>query len=208
MSTSNEITEREAFEVAADGLHIPRNSNVAWKLWQAARASLPQQGEVVAWLYKTPMRDGTIFCGATTERLTIGIGVTPDSKEFPLRIANLSTPAPAIDTSGERVDSVKPWQERMEAHYAGDSVQCLPTVAFMQAEIDDWRELLRDAQEVVPSAVEVCTWKLDGWDEGIWQSSCGEAWSFIDGGPVENRVRFCHGCGKPVAAMQPTTEED
>lgn len=47
-------------------------------------------------------------------------------------------------------------------------------------------------------AQEPCKWQLDDEESGTWESGCGELWSFIDGGPVENRVRFCHGCGKPV----------
>jgi len=31
-----------------------------------------------------------------------------------------------------------------------------------------------------------------------WDSACGESWSFIEGGPAENNVRFCHGCGRLV----------
>lgn len=51
----------------------------------------------------------------------------------------------------------------------------------------------------------VCTWTLDDDESGTWASSCGELWSFIDGGPKENRVSYCHHCGKPaaIAAMQP-----
>lgn len=46
-----------------------------------------------------------------------------------------------------------------------------------------------------------CTWlESDPWGEmpNTYEASCGELWSFIDGGPVENSVKFCHGCGKPV----------
>lgn len=43
-----------------------------------------------------------------------------------------------------------------------------------------------------------CAWTLDDEENGIWQSSCGEAWSFVEGGPTENRVSFCHHCGKSV----------
>lgn len=69
-------------------------------------------------------------------------------------------------------------------------------------------ELLRDAlgveveikaqQERKP---EQCEWKPEDPDimPGTYASACGELWTFIDGGPNENRVRFCQGCGKPVA---------
>lgn len=47
-----------------------------------------------------------------------------------------------------------------------------------------------------------CTWTQDpDFEMGdTWDSSCGEKWSFIDGGPEHNRVRYCHGCGGGVAA--------
>jgi hypothetical protein len=44
-----------------------------------------------------------------------------------------------------------------------------------------------------------CEWTLDSNpDDSIWQSACGEAWVFTDGGPDENGVRFCQGCGGRV----------
>ena len=45
---------------------------------------------------------------------------------------------------------------------------------------------------------EACTWTETDDEDGIWSSSCGELWSFIDGGPKENRVSYCHNCGKKV----------
>ena len=45
-----------------------------------------------------------------------------------------------------------------------------------------------------------CIWTphADHYESGGWDSACGESWTFIDGGPVDNRVRFCQGCGKSV----------
>ena len=43
-----------------------------------------------------------------------------------------------------------------------------------------------------------CKWTFDDDESNTWASGCGELWSFIDGGPAENRVKYCHGCGKPV----------
>jgi hypothetical protein len=45
---------------------------------------------------------------------------------------------------------------------------------------------------------EACKWTFDDEESNTWASGCGELWSFIDGGPAENRVKYCHGCGKPV----------
>ena len=42
-----------------------------------------------------------------------------------------------------------------------------------------------------------CEWTHDE-NDGFWESACGEAWQFNDGGPAGNNVRFCQGCGKPL----------
>lgn len=58
-------------------------------------------------------------------------------------------------------------------------------------------------QETVP-----CKWTLDPYpDEEIWESECGQSWSFITDGPVENNVRFCHHCGRPVAIVHANPEK-
>ncbi|MEL5338364.1 hypothetical protein PTR34_23940 [Serratia nevei] len=48
-----------------------------------------------------------------------------------------------------------------------------------------------------PEIPDGCQWTYDEQDYK-WDSGCGEAWMFSDGGPVENGVKFCQGCGKPV----------
>ena len=63
-----------------------------------------------------------------------------------------------------------------------------------------------------PSAVEVwnrrtpqpvvrepltCEWTHND-DDGYWDTSCGKAWRFDDGGPKENNMNFCHCCGKTL----------
>jgi hypothetical protein len=50
-----------------------------------------------------------------------------------------------------------------------------------------------------------CRWTYDEHDYK-WDSACGEAWQFTDGGPEDNGVKFCQGCGKPVV-LPPTTEK-
>jgi hypothetical protein len=39
-----------------------------------------------------------------------------------------------------------------------------------------------------------CAWTQD--EEGDWMASCGLCWLFEDGGPEENGLRYCPGCGK------------
>ena len=50
-----------------------------------------------------------------------------------------------------------------------------------------------------------CEWKKDPDNEmgDTYHSNCGESWSFVDGGPKENRVSYCHHCGKPVKLAAP-----
>lgn len=45
-------------------------------------------------------------------------------------------------------------------------------------------------------AKRTCTWTED--DDGNWFAACEAAWSFSDGGPAENNVRYCHSCGAEV----------
>jgi acyl-coenzyme A synthetase/AMP-(fatty) acid ligase len=41
------------------------------------------------------------------------------------------------------------------------------------------------------------------WEDGYWQTECGQAWCFTEGGPAENGQNFCHHCGgKLIAAAQ------
>ena len=42
-----------------------------------------------------------------------------------------------------------------------------------------------------------CEWTHDE-DDGFWETACGEAWRFDDGGPGENNVHFCHSCGNSL----------
>lgn len=43
---------------------------------------------------------------------------------------------------------------------------------------------------------DTCTWAED-W-EGVWRTTCDNAFEFMVDGPTENGVKFCCYCGKPV----------
>lgn len=49
---------------------------------------------------------------------------------------------------------------------------------------------------------DVCEWHYDE-QECSWSAKCGSHWLFYDGGPVENDVKFCQCCGKPVKIAAP-----
>lgn len=61
------------------------------------------------------------------------------------------------------------------------------------------------AQRLAGRERETCTWtEQDDKDmPGTYTSSCGEMWSFTDGGVKENRVTYCHHCGGKVASAPP-----
>ena len=39
-----------------------------------------------------------------------------------------------------------------------------------------------------------CEWMHNS--DGVWTSDCGATWEFIDGGPTENNMNYCHKCGR------------
>jgi hypothetical protein len=50
-----------------------------------------------------------------------------------------------------------------------------------------------------------CTWtkSADPHMPDTFHSTCGVVWTFTDGGPGENNVRFCPGCGGKLVEGQP-----
>lgn len=48
-----------------------------------------------------------------------------------------------------------------------------------------------------PPAAKVpeCTWRCDDDESSMWEGSCGAAWYFESGGPVENEQNYCPSCG-------------
>jgi hypothetical protein len=44
-----------------------------------------------------------------------------------------------------------------------------------------------------------CDWTED---REYWAAACGQLWAFVDGGPEDNNVRYCHYCGRPVRVLR------
>ena len=42
-----------------------------------------------------------------------------------------------------------------------------------------------------------CRWKEEDQGES-WSTFCGNAWSFFDGGPTDNKVVYCPFCGRKL----------
>jgi hypothetical protein len=91
-----------------------------------------------------------------------------------------------------------------------ESLECLAAgnadgwVGVMEATQAKLREKNAGAQ---PAA---CTWtkSADPHMPDTFDATCGVVWTFTDGGPAENDVRFCPGCGAVVSVADPEPEED
>ncbi len=55
--------------------------------------------------------------------------------------------------------------------------------------------------------VGICKWTYDDTDDDFWDTSCGESYCFMEGGIKDNRVVFCHRCGRLVEEILPPREE-
>ena len=79
-------------------------------------------------------------------------------------------------------------------------INAVPCTAAQAREQADAIVALRAALAQPVQPAESCIWTEDDptFTPDTYASACGELWSFIDGGPAENNVRFCQGCGKPV----------
>lgn len=72
----------------------------------------------------------------------------------------------------------------------------------MAAVEQELRELVKhsapapDEREI---AAPTCEWFTDDeWDGDNWESECGASWTFPDGGPAENAMKFCPECGSKI----------
>lgn len=58
-------------------------------------------------------------------------------------------------------------------------------------------DAIRAVIEAIPEPAPLpapCEWTPECEDD-LWQTDCGHSFSFFDGGPTENRFRFCCFCG-------------
>lgn len=70
--------------------------------------------------------------------------------------------------------------------------------------LECWQAALDHIAAPGKAGIGPCQWTPMDSDDmpDTWESACGQAWSFIDGGPAENNCKFCHGCGKPVEVKE------
>lgn len=97
-----------------------------------------------------------------------------------------------IASNGEAFEAG--WTAREPVEQPASCQQCREDL--LAKVVDFVVSLQRDvkARRAAPGRAHACRWEAD--EDGNWWSSCGEGFTFIDGGPVENRLRFCPYCGK------------
>ena len=85
--------------------------------------------------------------------------------------------------SGEPVAWLSPWRaDQVTTDYDAYGKHGIPLYTAPQPVV--WEPL-------------TCEWTHND-DDGYWDTSCGKAWRFDDGGPKENNMNFCHCCGKTL----------
>ena len=63
------------------------------------------------------------------------------------------------------------------------------------------------ADKQIPPGVtrqDACIWTQDS--DGTWNTSCSKKWEFIEGGPTDNEMHFCHHCGGELIS-EPFSED-
>ena len=74
-----------------------------------------------------------------------------------------------------------------EYHIAADKTESAAVFLSPEAEA----KLLA----VLQKRAGTCKWAHDG---DVWTTACKQEWTFIDAGPDENHMYYCHGCGKRI----------
>jgi len=70
-----------------------------------------------------------------------------------------------------------------------------------------WKKSYAAALSMVKVLQKKCEWTLDSCpDYDIWNTACGQSWSFECDGIEENGVNYCHHCGGKVL-QQPSTQD-
>lgn len=71
------------------------------------------------------------------------------------------------------------------------AAECATELASLPGYAKDWYIALASR---LRAAAEGCAWTPD--DDGIYHTTCGNAFTFIDAGPQENKMGYCCYCGK------------
>lgn len=86
-----------------------------------------------------------------------------------------------------------------------------PRLTFGSANGSIMKKCILSELEAAPEgepAPATCLWTYN--PDGYWQTACGDQFCITEGTPAENRMRYCHYCGRQIAApaSEPRVMED
>ena len=170
-------------------------ARAAKRFWKVCESEYPEEGWTVleAATAEEAQRQYESSCGGRPD------GVEPDEEWLtatPFTLEDLE----AMDAENERLRAVLRLAEGPIAIAASYADQPCETMG-MRVHAKDCARVLPEIRAALAGEGEAkrCAWTYDE-THCAWDSSCGEKWILEDGGQNENRIRFCHGCSKPVEA--------
>ena len=180
---------REAFDKAG---YWP--NEVMWKAWQQAwEAALSTQSPSTPATGETPLgMPQPINLGDVSPYLKDGESVAEciarNRKDTDIVLGQLAK---------EKFKSERLARELAEANdQRADSRKMIEGLCELR---DELKAKLAAQSSATPAP---CEWLQD--DDGIYHSFCGDAFTFFDGGPKENSMKFCCYCGGKL--VTPSTE--
>ena len=100
---------------------------------------------------------------------------------------------------GHRTVPVEPTEEMVKV---GNKAVVGSLFFYGLAIIECYQAMLAAAPQPDTELAE-CVWTLyETPDYSIWETDCGESFSFTDDGPKENNFHFCHGCGRKLRVKE------
>ncbi len=106
----------------------------------------------------------------------------------------------APQAQAEQAEGAQGELERFEAWWATSGL-----TKFKDTAQAAWQARAALAHAPTSSASPSCKWTESS---GIWETGCGQTWSFIEDGPAENGALFCHHCGGRLVLIKSDDQED
>ncbi|MFF6559246.1 hypothetical protein ACET37_07100 [Pseudomonas aeruginosa] len=106
----------------------------------------------------------------------------------------------APQAQAEQAEGAQVELERFEAWWATSGL-----TKFKDTAQAAWQARAALAHAPTSSASPSCKWTESS---GIWETGCGQTWSFIEDGPAENSALFCHHCGGRLVLIKSDDQED